>query len=292
MSRFTQKHPHLLPQLTLFAASIIWGSSFFLMKRVIAVFPTFYLLALRFTIAASLLSLIFRKRLQTLQPRHLKAGLIIAVTFFLAYLFQTVGLKGTTPGKNSFLSAVYCVLVPFLCWGIEKKPPARAHIVAAFLCIVGVGLVSLTQHFSISWGDGLTLVCGVFFALNIIASAHYSQTIDVILITIMQFAISAVFCWICAFFTEQWPAAVTPSCLGELIYLALFPSMLAYLCQNYGLKHENTSTASIILCLESVFGVLFSVLFYGEQLSLKLILGFAVIFTSVLISELKPKWLG
>jgi drug/metabolite transporter (DMT)-like permease len=108
----------------------------------------------------------------------------------------------------------------------------------------------------------------------------------------MQFAISAVFCWICAFFTEQWPAAVTPSCLGELIYLALFPSMLAYLCQNYGLKHENTSTASIILCLESVFGVLFSVLFYGEQLSLKLILGFAVIFTSVLISELKPKWLG
>ncbi|MGN0193624.1 MAG: DMT family transporter [Pseudoramibacter sp.] len=292
MSHLTQKHPHLLPQLSLFAAALIWGSSFFLMKRVVAVFPTFYLLALRFTIAASLLALIFHNRLKALKLWHFKAGLIIAVTFFLAYLFQTVGLKGTTPGKNSFLSAVYCVLVPFLCWGIDKKPPARANVVAAFLCIVGVGLVSLTRHFSINWGDALTLVCGLFFALNIIASAHYSQKIDVILITIMQFALSAVFCWICAFFTETWPAEVAPSCLGELLYLSLFPSGLAYLCQNYGLKHENTSTASIILCLESVFGVMFSVLFYGEQLSLKLILGFAVIFTSVLISELKPKWLG
>lgn len=290
MSHFTQKHPHLLPQLALFAAAIIWGSSFFLMKRVVAVFPTFYLLALRFTIAAVLLSLVFHKRLKTLELTHLKAGLIIAVTFFLAYLFQTIGLKGTTPGKNSFLSAVYCVLVPFLCWGIEKKPPARANIVAAFLCIVGVGLVSLTQNFSISWGDGLTLICGVFFAFNIIASAHYSQKIDVILITIMQFALSAVFCWICAFFTEQWPASVPPSCLGELIYLALFASGAAYLCQNYGLKHENTTSASIILCLESVFGVLFSVLFYGERLTPRLLVGFAVIFVSVLISELKPQW--
>lgn len=290
MSNFTQKHPHLLPQLTLFAAAIIWGSSFFLMKRVVAVFPTFYLLALRFTIAAVLLSIIFHRRAVKLRPQHFKAGFIIAVTFFLAYVFQTIGLKGTTPAKNSFLSAIYCVFVPFLSWAIEKKRPDRANIVAVLLCIVGVGLVSLTQAFTVSWGDGLTLICGVFFALNIIASAHYSQTIDVILITIMQFAFAAVFCWIGALLTETWSAQIPASCLSELIYLALFASGLAYLCQNYGLKHENTTSASIILCLESVFGVLFSVLFYGERLTPRLLTGFAVIFVSVLISELKPQW--
>lgn len=290
MFKLTQKHPHLLPQLALFAAAIIWGSSFFLMKRVVAVFPTFYLLALRFTIAAALLASIFHKRVAQLKPKHLKAGFVIAATFCLAYAFQTIGLRGTTPAKNSFLSAVYCVFVPFLSWAIEKKRPDRANIVAVFLCIAGVGLVSLTQQFTVSWGDGLTLICGVFFALNIIASAHYSQTIDVILITIMQFAFAAIFCWIIARFTETWPAHIPASCLGELIYLALFASGLAYLCQNYGLKHENTTSASIILCLESVFGVLFSVLFYGERLTPRLLVGFAVIFVSVLISELKPQW--
>ncbi|MQM73393.1 MAG: DMT family transporter [Eubacteriaceae bacterium] len=292
MSKLTQKHPHLLPQLALFAAAIIWGSSFFLMKRVVAVFPTFYLLALRFTIATALLSLIFRKRVAKLKPADLKAGFVIAATFCLAYAFQTIGLKGTTPAKNSFLSATYCVFVPFLSWAIEKIRPDRANIVAVFLCIVGVGLVSLTRQFTVSWGDGLTLICGLFFALNIIASAHYSQTIDVTLITIMQFAFAAVFCWICAFFTETWPAHIPASCLGELIYLALFASGLAYLCQNFGLKHENTTSASIILCLEAVFGVLFSVLFYGERLTPRLLTGFAVIFISVLISELKPQWLN
>ena len=137
MFKLTQKHPHLLPQLALFAAAIIWGSSFFLMKRVVAVFPTFYLLALRFTIAAAQLASIFHKRVAQLKPKHLKAGFVIAATFCLAYAFQTIGLRGTTPAKNSFLSAVYCVFVPFLSWAIEKKRPDRANIVAVFLCIAG-----------------------------------------------------------------------------------------------------------------------------------------------------------
>lgn len=289
-NRLTQ-HP-ALPRAALFAAALIWGSSFFMMKHVVAVFPTYYLLAIRFTVAAVLLAAIFRKRLYRPDRQTLLAGLAVGGTMFTAYAFQTIGLTGTTPGKNAFLTAIYCVIVPFLYWLIDRRRPDRFNIAAAFLCMLGIGLVSLDGNLSMGWGDVLTLVCGFFFACNIVAVAKFSQKIDLIVLTIFQFAVAAVCCWICAFAFERFPAQIPGSVLGELIYLTLFVSTLAYLCQNFGLKHEEPAAAAIILSLECVFGVLFSLIFYGEHLTLRLVIGFTVIFLAVILSETKLQFLS
>ena len=65
---------------------------------------------------------------------------------FLAYYTQTVGITDTTPGKNAFLTAVYCVLVPFLFWAVDKARPDKFNIIAAVLCIAGIGLVLSLIH--------------------------------------------------------------------------------------------------------------------------------------------------
>ena len=285
------RHP-ALPRAALFAAALIWGSSFFMMKHVVAVFPTYYLLAIRFTVAAVLLAAIFRKRLYRPGRQTLLAELAVGGTMFTAYAFQTIGLTGTTPGKNAFLTAIYCVIVPFLYWLIDRRRPDRFNIAAAFLCMLGIGLVSLDGNLSMGWGDVLTLVCGFFFACNIVAVAKFSQKIDLIVLTIFQFAVAAVCCWICAFAFERFPAQIPGSVLGELIYLTLFVSTLAYLCQNFGLKYEEPAAAAIILSLECVFGVLFSLIFYGEHLTLRLVIGFTVIFLAVILSETKLQFLS
>ncbi len=285
-------HHHALARTALFGAAIFWGSSFFIMKNVVSVFPANYLMAIRFSIATLLLGIIFHKRLRgNLNASAFKAGALVGFTLFLGYFAQTVGLTGTTPGKNAFLTAVYCVIVPFLYWFVNKTRPDAYSIVAAFLCIAGIGLVSLTSDLTISAGDGLTLLCGFFFACNIVAVAQCGKKMDVIVLTILQFGFAALCCWICGFLFETWPAVVPTSSLWELAYLSVIVTAVAFLFQNIGIKWENPSAASIILSLEAVFGVLFSVLFYGEALTPRLCLGFIIIFCAVILSETKLAFL-
>ena len=108
---------HLSPKLgraALFAAALIWGSSFFVMKDAVSGVPVFLLLAFRFTVGCALLSVIFWKKWRLCNKRLLLHGAVVGVLLFAAYTAQTYGLKETTPGKNAFLTAVYCVLVPFV----------------------------------------------------------------------------------------------------------------------------------------------------------------------------------
>ncbi|MGL6292825.1 EamA family transporter [Eubacterium aggregans] len=110
-------------KITLFAAALIWGSSFFVMKNVVDVFPPSLILAIRFPIGFVLLSLFFFKRLKNLNWEYLKIGAVIGFFLALAYGIQTLGLTDTTPGKNAFLAVVYCVIVPFLYWIVDKRRP-------------------------------------------------------------------------------------------------------------------------------------------------------------------------
>ena len=98
----------------LILATIIWGSSFVVMKSSVDVLPTFWLLAIRFSFAALVLAVVFIRRWKVLDKQYLIGGTVMGFCLFLAYTFQTFGLEQTTSGKNAFFTAVYCVIVPFL----------------------------------------------------------------------------------------------------------------------------------------------------------------------------------
>ena len=76
-----------------------------------------------------------------------------------------------------------------------------------------------------------------------------------------------------------------------MLYLALACTALSLLLQNVGQKYTNPSSASLILSLESVFGVLFGVIFFHEILNLRLITGFVLIFAAIVISETELSFL-
>ena len=147
----------LLAKPMLFAAALIWGTSFFIMKNTLDVMPVFYLLAVRFTVGAGLLALVCWKKWREFTPDYLWRGAVIGGFLFLAYSIQTFGLSLTTPSKNAFLTAVYCVIVPFLTWAVLRIRPDGYNIAAALLCITGVGLVSLNGELAVNAGDLLTM---------------------------------------------------------------------------------------------------------------------------------------
>lgn len=272
----------------LFAVAVIWGSSFIIVKNTVNVLPPLYLIALRFTIAFAVLSAVFFKHYKSIDRQYIISSAIIGFFSFAAYWGQTIGITATTPGKNAFLTTVYCILVPFLYWLVDKTEPTMGQIAAAVLCVVGVGLISLNESFNIEYGDMLTLVGGFFFACQMVAISKFSKNRDILLLVILQFGFCALFCWIYSLIFENHAdyAIVDAGTAFSVIYLGIVATALCYLVQNIAQKYDSPSSVSVILSLEAVFGVIFSVALGAEKLTLKIVTGFIFVFTAVLTSEL------
>lgn len=284
-------HKALGGRLALLAAALIWGSSFIVMKDAVDDVPVFMLLGVRFTIAALLLAALFFRRLRRADGNLLRRGAICGALLLCAYATQTFGLVGTTPGKNAFLTAVYCVLVPFVTWLIFRTRPTLWNWLAAVTCLAGIGLVSLNGSLTMGAGDALTLLGGVFYAFHLIALSRYSRETDPIALTTVQFATTAALAWGLSLLTEGGAAFPAPAVWPQLLYLAVFATAAALLLQTVGQKLTPPSQAAILLSLESVFGVAFSVLLGAESLSVQLLCGFALIFVSVIVSETQLSFL-
>jgi len=276
--------------LALLIAAIIWGGSFPLLKDAVDAANPFTVVAVRFTIAALVLAAGCIPRLKRATRAGVLRGAVIGAMLIVPQCLQTIGIADTTPGKNAFLTTIYVVGVPFVYWLIDRSRPDRYNIIAALLLIAGVGLVSLTEAFTISWGDSLTLLSGVFFSAHIVAIAKLGRDQDPFVLTISQFVTCAVFGWVFALVSGGLREGFAPVIEAgwPILYLALLCTALGLLMQMIGQKYTHPSSASIIMGLEAVFGALFSALFGYEVLTLRMLLGFAVIFAAVLISELKP----
>lgn len=286
------------PQLLLVAATLIWGSSFLVMKQAVASIPVFTLLAIRFTVAGVLLSLIFWTKWRLLDKKSVTRGAVLGTLMFLGYLFQTFGLSGlggwlgTTPGKNAFLTATYCVWVPFLHSMVSRRRPDGYHLAAAGLCLAGIGLVSLTRPFTFVGGDLLTLLSSIAYALHILLVPRYAEEGDVLQLTILQFLFMALWSWAGLLATGERLATLPAG--GDLLrlgYLALFATALALLFQNLGQAKSPPASAAVLLSLEAPFGVFFSVLFGNERPTVWTYLGFFLIFCAMLLSETRLSFL-
>lgn len=282
----------LLGRLAILATALIWGTSFVILKTTLDSVGTLWVLAIRFSVSALLLGLAANKKISRMDRRVLKGSAMMGLCLAAAYIVQTYGLMYTTPGKNAFLTATYCVLVPFMAWGIYKRKPSPANIVAALLCISGIGFVSLSNlGGGVNKGDMLTLLCGIFYGLQIIMMEQYADKCDALSISAVQFAAAAAICWVGALIFEAPPVNVPVSAWLSIAYLSVVCTALCFFLQAWGMKYTPSSTTAVIMTLESVFGTLISIVFYHEPMTIKLVLGFALIFVSVLISETGLKFI-
>lgn len=281
----------IIGRLALLGTTLIWGSSFIILKATLDSVPTLWILAIRFTGACLLMGAFSLRELKKLDRSALKYGLAMGAALYAAYTLQTYGLLYTTPGKNAFLTASYCVLVPFLWWLFYKKRPDRFNVAAALVCITGMALVSLDGSLGLGLGDALTMCCGLFYALHIIVSSRALEKYSVTALTTIQLGTAAVLCWLTAPLAAPFPESVPASAWLSIAYLCIMCTGVCYFLQALGQKYTSPQTASILLTLESVFGTLFSVVFYHERLSLRTLSGFVLIFIAILISETKLSFL-
>ena len=283
----TNKRTSLFADLSLLLVAIIWGSTFVVVKNALEHVTPMYMIAIRFGISSILMILVFFKRFKKTKWSDVKAGFTIGIFLFVAYMAQTIGLQYTTAGKQAFITGTNVVMVPFLYWAINKTRPDKYEIIAAFLCFLGIGFLTFEKNLSMGLGDGLTLLCALFFASHIVSIGYFAEKHDPVLLTIYQFLLTAILSLISASIFEPKITGFTKEAIFPILYLAVFGTLVAYFIQNMAQKYTKSTHAAIILSMESVFGSLFSVLILKEPFTLKFFIGCSAILISIITAETK-----
>lgn len=281
----------LIGRSALIATTLIWGTSFVVFKSALEDITPLWVLAIRFGGAALIMLLAAIPKLKELDKNYVIGGAIMGLCLAAAYTLQTYGLVYTTPGKNAFLTATYCILVPFLCWLLFKKKPDRYNVSAAVICLVGMGFVCLNDDLSVNLGDMLTVSCGLFFGLHIIATSHYVECRNVLLLTMLQFAVAGALCLVFAMLFEPRPANIPGSSWVSIAYLTVVCTGVCFFLQTVGQKYTPPSAVAVIMTLESVFGTALSIIMGQENITVKIAFGFCLIFVAIFISETKLEFL-
>lgn len=277
-------------KLALFLTAMLWGTTFAIGKIATEVFSASFVIALRFTVASIALMIMAAPLYKLLNKKYWVDGIWMGITLFISYILQVEGLAGdTSPGKSAFLCTTYCVMVPFLHWFATKKRPQILHVLCVFICLFGIGILSLQGGFEMSSGDILTVLSGVPCAVNIVISSIVCQNKNPLLLTMIELGVVAVLAWMFVIFTDTFPSRFPVNAVGGIVYLGLVATALCLFLQSYGLKYAEASIGGMILSLESVFGVLFSIVIYHETITLRMLIGFAVIFIAILLSQLELK---
>lgn len=285
----------------LLIVTIVWGSSFIVLKDTLSTLGnghfTFFILALRFLISGIILALICYKKLISIKKSTFLKGLILGFILFGAYSVQTVGLKYTTASKNAFLTAVYVVLVPFLAWLFLSKKPLLRNYIGAGICLVGIAFVAIVgknEHVSNELiGDSLSVLSGVFYALQIIFISKHTENEDAIQLLIVEIFTVAVLCAIVTstlefpFYGSQF--TIPHGFVGKILYLALACTLFAQFGQMIAQKYTPPMSVALIFSLESVFGVLFEILLGEARITGYMIVGFVLIFIAEIVSEIGIK---
>ena len=276
--------------ISLLLISIIWGSSFALVKNVLDYIPSFAYISLRFIIASAVLVIMFRKRLGSMNRKTFLYGFILSLMLFGGVALQIVGLYYTTASNSAFITGLSVVMVPVISVYALKKKPGLNSIIGVIMAFAGLFFLSGGLSFTFNIGDFLTLLCAICFALQMIFLDKFTGEQDPMLLSILQISFIAVFSTGIWVGFEFKPFTINMALIVALIITAVFGSALAYSIQAVAQKYTTPTHAALILTAEPVFGAIFALIIPDAQgnveiLTIKKVVGCALILLGMLISE-------
>ena len=213
------------------------------------------------------------------------AGLSCGVMLFAACNLQQMAVAGSAVGKVGFLTAMYIVIVPVLGLFRGKRPTALLWGSVA-LAAVGMYFLCVTEGFSIARTDLYAVICALFYSLHILVIDHFSEKVDGIQMSCLQFLVVAVISGVCALFLEQNALPSIAMWFGPVLYAGVFSGGLAYTLQILAQKGANPTVVSLLLSMESVFAALGGALLLHQVLSGRELIGCGLMMVAVVLAQL------
>lgn len=285
----------LAATLALLAITAAWGSTFFLIHDLLDRVPVPDFLAVRFAIASVAMLLVAPRAVTRLEPRVRRHAVVLGVLYGGAQLLQTAGLARTPASVSGFITGLYVVATPLLAALVLRSRIGRATWVAVGIAVLGLGVLTLGDLGGAAggsaYGEALTLVSAVVYALHIVGLGAWSTARDALGLSILQCVVIAVVCGIAAL-----PGGITvpsgPHAAADwvsIVYMALVAGALALFGQTWAQAHLPPTRSAIVMSMEPVFAALFAVLLGGESATLRMLLGGGLVLTAMLVVELAPR---
>ena len=286
-----------------FVATVIWGFAFIAQKQATLI-PAFTVGMLRSLLASLFIFALIPftdrltkndrglsggKGLFDINKHEMIGGLVLGVIITVATSFQQYGLADTDAGKAAFITALYVVIVPIMSTFLGKKPSITS-IISIPIAIIGFYLLCIKPGARLELSDVLVLICALIFAGHIICVDKLSVGCDGVRMSLIQFVVAFILNGILALiFDRGVNAADILTVAPSLLYLGICSSGIAYTLQIVGQKEADPTVSSVILSLESVFGVIGAAMILGEQMEIREYIGCAIVFVAVLLAQTDPK---
>lgn len=277
----------LLASAALLAMAASWGSTFYLIKDLLDRVPVADFLAVRFAVASVVLLLLAPRAVGRLSPDKRRHALVLGFLYGGAQILQTAGLAHTPASVSGFITGLYVVATPLFAALILRTRIVPMTWAAVALAVCGLGVLTL-GGLSVGFGEAVTLIAALMYALHIVGLGAWSSAADAIGMSILQILVITVICTIAAL-----PGGIqTPTTRADwlsLLYMAVFAGALALLGQTWAQAHLAPTRSAIIMSMEPVFAAFFAVLLGGESVTARMLVGGSLVVAAMLIVELLPR---
>lgn len=277
---------------TLVIVTLIWGSTFVMVKDVLDQVSPLVLLTARFGFGAVSLALLLlvMRRWRGFTVREVAWGSLVGVALWAGYVFQTVGMQWTSASNAGFLTGMSVALVPILGVPILKQMPSRWAWVGVMLAIVGLAMLSLRfdEGLSVSVGDALVLGCAVAFTFQIVLISYVAHFGDAIRMTLVQILVAGVLSAGSAAIFERPVSGLRGEVWAAIAFLGVVVTAITIVVMMVVQRFTPAAHAALIFTLEPVFAALFGIWLQGDRLTVWGWLGAALILMGMLVAELGP----
>jgi drug/metabolite transporter (DMT)-like permease len=270
-------------EVLLIAATVIWGTTFVIVKQALNEASPLVFMAGRFTLAGVVL--FFALGWKKLDGRRLGLAVFLGGLLFLGYAFQTWGLEYTTPSKSAFITGFSVVLVPLIMAVLGVRLRVTS-IAGALFGLAGIYfLVAPSGGDAINRGDVLTLLGAIAFAAYIVWVGIYAEKYSFVELAPAQILIVGLFAYLALPFDAGRRFNLTTGLAGAVAVTAVFATAFAYSVQNWAQRYISASHAALIFALEPVFAALTSLWMLGERLGGRALVGCAFVLAGIVVSE-------
>ena len=272
----------------LLAVAAAWGSSFPLTKALLDRMSALNFLAVRFSLAALLMIVVFFPALRRLSRRALTTGLVLGLAYGIAQILQTIGLQYTPASISGFITGMYVVLTP-LCAALLLHTTIGGRVwLGAGIATVGLAILGL-NGLSIGFGEAITLASAVIYAVHIVGLSAWADAKAAVGMATVQLTVTALVSVLWALVIEGGVSLPSTGFDWAAIgYMAVVSGAVAMIVQSWAQAHLAPSRAAITMATEPAWAALFSITFLAEPLTWRIGLGGALMLGSMLIVETGP----
>lgn len=292
-------HPRIRETVLPLLAAAIWGSAFVGQSMAGEYLPPFAVNAVRSVVAVVTLAIVIYgfRRWETVKngapkpqdkKKMIMGGILCGTVLTIASNLQQIGLVDTSAGKASFITALYIVIVPLCSIFAGRKLGVNVWCAVA-LATAGLYFLCIQSGFTVQKGDFFVFLCALFFSAHILVIDHYTRFVDGIYLSFVQFFTCMVISGVISLLTEEWTLAGIQYWILPILYVGIFSSGVAYTLQIIAQTGTNPAVVSILLSLESVFGVISGAIVLHERMSGRELLGCGLMFAAVILSQLPEK---